>query len=165
MDILIIVIMIIVPFILYELATMSPLRWHPPHIVDNTDGPRDQHWQQTVLVFLDFYLSVHKFAYLSANLCNYGSLCNSSQIFKNSFLRGCQWPLKHKMIETQWLTLGKWGGPLHNDPKLVMGQSNSTQKNPTAVSKHLGVLPSFSICFEVWCCLMVLWNVMVSSLV
>ena len=40
-----IVIMIIICFILYELETMRPLRWHPPHLVDNTDTLylRDQH--------------------------------------------------------------------------------------------------------------------------
>ena len=36
-EILIIVIIIIVCFILYELETMSPLGCHPPHLVDNTD--------------------------------------------------------------------------------------------------------------------------------
>ena len=34
-EILVIVIMII--GCLYELATMSPLGYHPPHVVDNTD--------------------------------------------------------------------------------------------------------------------------------
>ena len=34
---LVIVIMIIICFILYELVTMSPLGWHPPHLVNNTD--------------------------------------------------------------------------------------------------------------------------------
>ena len=37
LEILVIVIMVIVCFILYELATMSPLGWHLPHLVDNTD--------------------------------------------------------------------------------------------------------------------------------
>ena len=66
-EILIIVIMIIVSFILYELATMNPLRWHPPHLLDNTDTLylRDQHWQQTVLVFLDFYF----FLFTSLPIC------------------------------------------------------------------------------------------------
>ena len=39
------------------------------------------------------------------------------------------------------------------------------KKIQTAVSKHLGILPSFSTWFVVWCCVMILWNVMVSSLV
>ena len=30
-----------------------------------------------------------------------------------------------KMIKSQWLTLGQWGCPLHNNPKLVMGWPNS----------------------------------------
>ena len=34
---ILIVIMIIVCFTLYELATMSPLEQHPPHLVDNID--------------------------------------------------------------------------------------------------------------------------------
>ena len=35
-------------FILYWLAAMSHLGWHPPHLVDNTDTQYlgDQHWQQ-----------------------------------------------------------------------------------------------------------------------
>ena len=37
LEILIIVIMIIVCYILYELAAMNPLRGHPPHLVDNID--------------------------------------------------------------------------------------------------------------------------------
>ena len=47
-------------FILYWLAAMSHLGWHPPHQVDNTDTLYlgDQHWQQTLLVFLDFCLCV-----------------------------------------------------------------------------------------------------------
>ena len=36
-EILVIVMMIIVCFILYELATMSPSGLHPPHLVDKTD--------------------------------------------------------------------------------------------------------------------------------
>ena len=31
------VIMVVVCFILYELAEMTPLGWHPPHLADNTD--------------------------------------------------------------------------------------------------------------------------------
>ena len=30
-------IIVIVCFILYELASMSFLGWHPPHLMDNTD--------------------------------------------------------------------------------------------------------------------------------
>ena len=54
MEILTITVMIIVCFILYELATMNPLRWHPPHLVNNTDTLylEDQHWQQTVFISL-----------------------------------------------------------------------------------------------------------------
>ena len=36
-EILVVVIMIIVCFILYEMATISPLGRHPPNLVDNTD--------------------------------------------------------------------------------------------------------------------------------
>ena len=38
------------------------------------------------------------------------------------------------------------------------------KKNQTAVSKHLGIFPSFSAWFVLWCCVMVLWDVMISSL-
>ena len=66
-EILVIVILTIVCFILYELATMSPLGWHPPHLVNHTDTQYlgDQHWQQTVLVFLDFYF----FVFISLPMC------------------------------------------------------------------------------------------------
>ena len=84
-----------------------------------------------------------------------GSLCNQSQVFKNLLLWGSQWPLKQKIIKTQWLTLSEWGCRLDNHPKLAK----------ISVSKHLGILPSFSTWFVVWYCVMILWNVMVSSLV
>ena len=29
-----------------------------------------------------------------------------------------------KIVQTQWLTLGEWGCPLNNGPKLAAGQSN-----------------------------------------
>ena len=50
---ILIVIMTIVCFISYELATISPLGWRPPHLVDNTDTlkPGDQHRQKAGLVF------------------------------------------------------------------------------------------------------------------
>ena len=116
---------------------MRPLGRHPPHLVDNADTLYlgNQHWQQAVLFFIYFYFfCVHQFAYVSVTLWVCGSLCNPSQVFKNSLL---------------------WGCPLDNDPKLAK----------IAVSKHLGILPSFSTWFVVWCCVMILWNVTVSSLV
>ena len=36
--------------------------------------------------------------------------------------------LQVKNVKTQWLPLGEWGCPLNNDPKLVMGQLNSSLK-------------------------------------
>ena len=41
-----IIVMIIVYFILYELAAMSLLGWHPLHLMDNTDTLYlgDQYW-------------------------------------------------------------------------------------------------------------------------
>ena len=137
---------------------MRPSGWHPPHLVENADTLYlgNQHWQQAVLFFIYFYFfCVHQFAYVSVTLWVSGSLCNPSQVFKNSLLWGSQWPLKQKIIKTQWLTLGEWGCPLDNDPKLAK----------IAVSKYLGILLSFSTWFVVWCCVMMLWNVMVSSLV
>ena len=70
-EILLIIIMIIVCFILYELATINPLGSHPPHVVDNTDTLYlgDQHWQQTVLGFFRFLLfCIHQFGYVSVNV-------------------------------------------------------------------------------------------------
>ena len=126
---ILIVIIVIVCFILYELATMSPLGWHPPHLVDNTDTLPlgDQHWQQAVLFFFFRFLlfCVHQFAYVSVSLCACGFVCNPSLVFKNSLLWGSQWSLSQKMIKAQWLTLGDWGCPFDNDPKLVLGQPNS----------------------------------------
>ena len=127
-EILLIIIMIIVCFILNELATMSPLGWHPPNVVNNTDTLYlgDQHWQQAMLVFFRFLLfCVHQFAYASVSLCICGFVCDPSLVFKNSLLWCSQWPLSQKMIKTQWLTSGDWGCPLDNDPKLVLVQRNS----------------------------------------
>ena len=101
---ILLIIMIILCFILYELATMSPLGWHPPHVVDNTDALYlgDQHWQQTMLFFFRFLLfCVHQFAYASVSLCISGSVCNPFQVFKNSFLRCSQWPLVVKVLDFQ----------------------------------------------------------------
>ena len=74
---LIIVIMIIICFILYELPTMSPLGWHPLDLANNTDTLYlgDQYWQQTVLVFLDFYF----FVFISLPMCQ--SVCVSMGLF------------------------------------------------------------------------------------
>ena len=77
-EILLIITMLIFSFILYELATMSPLGWHPPpHLVDSTDTLYlgDQHWQETVLVFLDFYF----FAFINLPMCH--SVCVSVGLF------------------------------------------------------------------------------------
>ena len=105
---ILIVIMIIIYFILYKLATMNPLGWYPPHLMDNTDtlylGPGLA--TCSVVVFLDFcffvfislpmcqsvclsaglFVFVHQFTYVSASLCVCGSLCNPSQVFKKSLL-------------------------------------------------------------------------------
>ena len=119
-EILLTIYTIIDCFILYELATMSPLGWHLAHLVDNTDTLYlgDLHLQQTVLVFLDFYF----FVLISSPMCQ--SVCVSVG-FESSLLRGSQWPLSQKMIKTLRLTSSDWGCPLDNDPKLVLGQPNS----------------------------------------
>ena len=127
-EILLIIIMIIVCFILNELATMSPLGWHPPNVVNNTDTLYlgDQHWQQTMFFFFRFLLfCVHQFAYASVSLCICVFVCNPSLVFKNSLLWGYKEPSSQKMIEMQWLTLRDWGCPLDNDPKLVLGEPSS----------------------------------------
>ena len=81
-EILVIVILTIVCFILYELATMSPLGWHPPHLVNHTDTQYlgDQHWQQTVLVFLDFYFFVFISLPMCQSVCVRGPVCNPFQV-------------------------------------------------------------------------------------
>ena len=62
---------------------------------------------------------------VSHNLCVCGSICNLFQVFKTLMSWCSQWPLSQKVIKTQWLTLGDWGCPLDNDPKLVSVQQNS----------------------------------------
>ena len=66
---ILIVIMIIIYFILYKLATMNPLGWHSPHLMDNTDtlylGPG---LATCSVFFLDFFIfCVHQFAYVSVS--------------------------------------------------------------------------------------------------
>ena len=99
-EILIIVIMIIVYFILYEVATTSLLEWHPPHLVDNTDilYLGDQHWQQTVLVFLDFYF----FVLISLPLCQ--SVCVFVGLFAIhlSFLKTCYDEVSSDLSVKKW---------------------------------------------------------------
>ena len=103
-----------VSFTLCELATMSPLGWHPPHLVDNTDTLYlgDQHWQSTVLVFFRFlFFCIHLFAYVSVTLCVTGSVWSPSQVFKKSLLQSSQLPLSQKMIKMQrltWVRLTSW---------------------------------------------------------
>ena len=84
---ILIVIMVIVCFVLYELVTMRPLGWHLPHLVNNKDTLclGDQHWQQAVLVFLDFYF----FVFLSLSMCQ--SVCASVGLFAIDlkFLKTC----------------------------------------------------------------------------
>ena len=81
-EILVIVIRIIVCFILYELVARSPLGWHPPHLVDNTDtlylgGPE---LTTDIVGFFRFLLfCVHRFANVSVSLCPWACLqCISS---------------------------------------------------------------------------------------
>ena len=70
--------LIIISFILRELAKMSPLGWHPPQLlsiqgtsIDNSVG------------VLDFFLfCVHLFVYVSIALCVCASVFSYSQVFK-----------------------------------------------------------------------------------
>ena len=84
-EILVIVIMVIVCFILYELVTISPLGWHPSHLVDNTDTLYlgDQHWQTDIAVFFRFlHFCVHKFANASVSLYPWVCLQSISSLKK-----------------------------------------------------------------------------------
>ena len=126
-EILVIVIMVIVYFILYELATTNPLKWHLPHLVDNTNTfyLGDQHWQQTVLVYFKFLIfCANQVAYVSISQSVCASVCNPSQVFKNPLWWDLQWPFGQKMIKTQWLASGEWCCLLDNDKKLVVRQPN-----------------------------------------
>ena len=60
--------------IIYELASMSSFRWHPPHLMDNADtlDLGDQHWQQTVLVFKDFFFI---FVSICFSSCQWDFVC------------------------------------------------------------------------------------------
>ena len=79
-EILVVGIMIMVCFILDELVTMSPLGWHPRHLVDNTDTVSGGPALTTYIVgFFRFLLfCVHKFAYVS--VCVRGPTCNPFQV-------------------------------------------------------------------------------------
>ena len=52
--------------IILELATMNPLGWHPPYLVDNTDTLYlvDQHWQQKCRFFRFLLFCVHLLVYM-----------------------------------------------------------------------------------------------------
>ena len=67
-------IIIIVCFILYLLATMSPLGWYPPHVVDNTDIQYlgGWHWQQCWFF---------RFLFVVIYLCMCQSVCMSERLF------------------------------------------------------------------------------------
>ena len=56
---------------------MSPLGWHPPHVVVNPDSLYlgDRYSQQAVLVFQDFYF----FMFISLPMCQ--SVCVSVGLF------------------------------------------------------------------------------------
>ena len=64
---------------------MSPLRWHPPYLVDNTDTQRlrDRHREQTVGFFKFLLFCAHQFIYVSFSLCVFESVCNPTQVLKN----------------------------------------------------------------------------------
>ena len=127
-EILIIVIMVIVCFILYEPATTSPIRWHPPYLVDNADTLYlgDHHWQQIVLLF-----QIFTFLWFIVCLCVNQSVCvslsvyNRSQVFKNSLWWGSQLPFSQKII-MYCLVSGEWGFPLEavqiTDKEVLIGQ-------------------------------------------
>ena len=59
------------------LATMSPLGWHPPHLVDNTDTQYlgDQHWQQCWCFRFSFF-----FVSICLSMCH--SVCVSLHLFR-----------------------------------------------------------------------------------
>ena len=56
-----------------------------------------------------------------------GSILNrrSAGLRDPTSLRGSRWPSGRK-CKRQWLTSGEWGCPLDNDPKLAVGQPNSS---------------------------------------
>ena len=72
---------------------------------------------------------------LYSSLCICASMCNPSQVLKESLLGDFNWPSNEKVIKTQWLAPGEWSCHLANYLKLVV-----TQPNSSAVSKHLGIL-------------------------
>ena len=45
---------------------------------------------------------------------------HSARLMDPTLLRGSRWPSGRK-YKTQWLTLGEWGCPLDNGPKLAVG--------------------------------------------
>ena len=64
-------------FILQQVARMSPLGWHHPHLVDNMDTQNlvDQHWQQCwCFRFSFFFVSICLF------MCQ--SICVSLHLFR-----------------------------------------------------------------------------------
>ena len=98
--ILIIVIMGIVCFILHDLSTVNPLRWHPPYLVDDTDTLylEDQHRQQTVLFFCRFLL----FLFISFPICQ--PICVSVGLFAihAKFLKTCYYEIPRDLRIKNW---------------------------------------------------------------
>ena len=72
---LVVVIMIIVYFILYELATMSPLGRHLPHLVDNTDTVSGGPALTTDIVGFEFISFP-----MRQSVCVGGPVCNPFQV-------------------------------------------------------------------------------------
>ena len=69
---------------------MSPLGWHAPHLVDNTDTQylRDQHWQQCWCLRFSFF-----FVFISLSMCQ--SVCLSVDLLRIN--------LKFLNIHNYWL--------------------------------------------------------------
>ena len=94
-EILIVLIMIIIFFTLYYLTTMSPLRWHHPHLVDNIDnidvwGTSTDH----SVGFVDFFSCAHLLVYLSVSLC----ICLLTVNFKFLKTRYYYWLAQHLYV-------------------------------------------------------------------
>ena len=108
-EILVIVIMIIVCLILFELATMSPLGWHPPHLVDNTDTPYlggPALTTDIVGFFIFLLFCVHSFANVSVTLCRWAcfqSILSSKKLVIRKFPVSSQ--SKNNKSSGEW---GKW---------------------------------------------------------
>ena len=124
---------------------MSPLGWHPPHLVDNTDTQYlgDQHWQQCWCFRFSFF-----FVSICLSMCQ--SVCVSVYLLRINlkFLKTHNYWLAHLLYVSlvPWLELKTCRTHikmLRNSSKKIMGEgllSGFGTKEPVQQLKFLLLL-------------------------